>query len=61
MSYWSHNPELLDEITLKALPKKWRDKVESEEIDLYTVPEDIRDKAIIEGEKDYWAELSDRR
>lgn len=59
MSYWSHNPELLDEITIKALPDPWRDQVESGEIDLEDVPEKIRDKAMLEGERDYWADKID--
>ena len=59
MSYWSHNPELLDKITIKALPEEWRDLVESGGIELYDVPENIWDKAIIEGKKEYWAGLAD--
>lgn len=55
MSYWSHNPELLDEITTEALPEEWREKVESGEIELIEVPVEIRDKAMLEGEKEYWA------
>ena len=54
MSFGSHNPELLDEITTKALPEEWRDKVELGEMDLYDVPEAIRDKATLEGERDFW-------
>ncbi|GAG53999.1 unnamed protein product [marine sediment metagenome] len=54
MSYWSHNSELLDEVTIKALPEEWRNKVESDEIDLDDVPEDIWDKAMLEGTQDYW-------
>ena len=59
MSYWSKNPELLDEITIKALPEEWKDKVESGELDLYDMPEDIRDKAMLEGEREYWADKTD--
>ena len=59
MSYWSKNPELLDEITIKTLPEEWKDKVESGEIDLLDVPEPIRDKAMLEGERDYWGGLAD--
>lgn len=54
MSYWSHSPELLEEITIRFLPKEHREKVEKEEIDLYDVPQDIRAKAMLEGEQDYW-------
>ena len=59
MSYWSNNPELLDEITIKALPEEWREEVEEGNIELYDVPEDIRDKAMLEGEQEYWAGLAD--
>ena len=59
MSFGSHNPELLDEITIKALPKGWREKVESGEIDLYDIPEKIRDKAMLEGEADFWGSQID--
>lgn len=59
MSYWSNNPELLDEITIKFLPTKYKDKVESGEIELDDVPETIRDKAMDEGERDYWGGLVD--
>jgi len=58
MSYWSDNPELLEEITIKALPEEWKAKVENEEIDLYDVPNDIFDKAMLEGERNYWAEIA---
>jgi len=54
-SFWSNNVELYDEITIKALPDKWRNKVESGEIDICDVPEDIRFRAACEGEKDFWA------
>jgi len=59
MSFGSHNPELIDEITTKSLPKIWKNKVESEEIDLYDVPEKIRNKALIEGEADFWGSQID--
>jgi len=55
MSYWSKNPELLDEVTIKCLPDEWREKVDSGEIELDAVPEKIRDKAMDEGVEDYWA------
>jgi hypothetical protein len=55
MSYWSHNPELLDEITVEALPDEWRNKIDAGEIELLDVPEEIRDQAMLKGEKDYWA------
>jgi len=54
-SFWSNNVELYDEITIKALPDEWRDKVESGEIDIVDVPEDVRFKAACEGEEDFWA------
>lgn len=55
MSYWSKNPELLDEITIKFLPKEWREAMEEGIIELEDVPEKIRDKAMDEGVIDYWA------
>ena len=60
MSYWSSNPELLEEITTKALPEEWRNKVENEEIDLYDIPEDIFYKAMLKGEREYWTRLAER-
>ena len=54
MSYWSHNPELLDEITIAALPEPWKQRVEDGEIELGDVPEKIYDKAMMDGEADYW-------
>lgn len=59
MSFGSHNPELLDEITIKALPEEWKDKVESGEIDICDVPEKMRDKAMLEGEADFWGSQID--
>jgi len=53
--FWSNNVELYDEITTKALPEEWRGKVESGEIDICDVPEDVRFRAACEGEADYWA------
>jgi len=55
MSHWSNNPELYDEITIAALPGGWRGRIESGEIELKDVPEDIRYEAAIEGEREYWA------
>jgi len=59
MSYWNNNPELLDEITLNSLPEEWKEKVESGEIALYDVPEDVISKAMSEGEREYWADQID--
>lgn len=59
MSYWSHNPELLDEITINFLPNEYREKVENGEMDLRDVPEKIRDKAMLDGEADYWGSKID--
>ena len=59
MRFWNNNVELYDEITIKALPDKWKDGIESGEIDLSDVPEDIRYKAAIEGERDFWASRVD--
>jgi len=59
MSFGSHNPELLDEITTKFLPKKWKNKVESEKIDLCDVPNKTVNKAMDEGLADYWGSQID--
>ncbi len=59
MSYWSHNVEKLDEITINFLPEPWKTQVELGEIELYDVPDDIKFKAMREGEEDYWAGLTD--
>lgn len=55
MSYWSHHPEELDEVTTNFLPEPWKSQVENDEIGLSDVPEDIRFKAMDEGVEDYWA------
>jgi hypothetical protein len=60
MSYWSHNPELLEEITIKFLPEPWKSQVENGDILLSEVPSDIHDKAMLEGEKDYWGDQIDK-
>lgn len=57
--FWSNHPELYDEITINHLPEEWKEKVENG-MDLYEVPEDIRFKAAMEGEREYWAGLVDR-
>ncbi len=57
--FWNNNVELYDEVTIKALPDEWKDKVELGEVDLYDVPEDIRFKAAREGEADFWASQVD--
>lgn len=57
--FWSNNVELYDEITIKALPDEWKDKVESGEVEIWDVPEDIRYKAAIKGERDFWASRVD--
>ena len=59
MSFGSHNPELLDEVTTKFLPKKWKGKVKSGKIDLCNLPIKTVDKAMDEGLADYWGTLID--
>ena len=59
MRFWNNNPELYDEITIKFPPDEWKDKIESGEIEICDVPEDIRYKAAIEGERDFWASRVD--
>ncbi len=58
MSYWNKHPEKLDEITIDFLPEPWKTQVKSEEIELCDVPEDVRFKAMQEGEEDYWAGIT---
>jgi len=60
MSYWNKHPEKLEEITIDFLPEPWKTRVKSEEIELDTVPEDIRFKAMTEGTEDYQANLVDQ-
>jgi hypothetical protein len=59
MSYWSHHPELLDEITIKFLPEPWKSRVENDEIELFDVPCKIMYKAMDEGTEDYWGSKID--
>lgn len=54
MSYWSDNPELLDEITTNFLPEPWKTQVEEGRVELNDIPEKIRNKAMLEGEQDFW-------
>jgi len=60
MRYWNDQPELYDEIVTNALPEPWKSKVQNEEITLDDIPNDIRFKAAIEGEQDYWGDLTDQ-
>lgn len=53
--FWNNNVELLDKITIECLPEEWKEKVESGEIELYDVPNDIVSEAMLEGERDFWA------
>ena len=59
MSYWSHHPEKLDEITAASLPEPWRSRCEDGEIDLDDVPASLRDKAMDDGIADYWGSKID--
>ena len=58
MSYWSHNPEKLKEVTINALPEPWRTEVKSYDILLDDVPDDIRHKAMMKGTEDYFADMT---
>ena len=59
MSRWAaNNPELYDELATRALPDPWREKVESGEIEIRDVPEDIQQQAYTDGEVDYWDGLA---
>lgn len=59
MSFWSHNIELMDEITAKNLPEPWYTRVMEGAIELYDVPEKVRDGAFIGGEREFWADRVD--
>lgn len=60
MSYWSHHPEKLEEITIEHLPPKWKSMVNSEKIELDEVPEKIRFKAMDEGIVEFHSDLIDQ-
>lgn len=59
MSYWSHNPELLEEVTIKYLPEPWKSQIEIGDINIGDVPSDIVDRAMAQGTESYWADLVD--
>ena len=59
MSYWSHHPEKLEEVTTNCMPEPWKSQVENGDIDFYDVPDDIKFKAMKEGTEDYWATIAD--
>lgn len=55
MSYWSHNPELYDDLCIRNLPRVWRECVEQGYVELESVPWDVRAKAYDRGEADWWS------
>jgi hypothetical protein len=59
MSYWSHHPEKLDEITMENLPEPWKTWVMDGSVALCDVPSEILDKAANYGEADYWGNKFD--
>jgi len=59
MSYWSHHPELLEEVTIECLPTEWKARVESGKITLDDVPDDLVQKAMMEGTEDHFASMAD--
>ncbi len=59
MSYWSHHPELLEEVTTDFMPEPWKSQVENGDVDFCDVPDDIKFKAMKEGTEDYWAIMAD--
>ena len=59
MSYWSNHIEEMEEIMKDNLPKPWKQKFESGEIDWDHVPVDVRLTAFEIGEPDYWGGLVD--
>lgn len=60
MSYWSHHPEELEEITIEHLPHPYKRMVKSGATRLRHVPQDIREKAMDEGVANYWAEKGEQ-
>ena len=50
MSFWSRNVELMEEMIEKNLPEPWHTEVTAGNIDLYDVPEDVREKAFASEE-----------
>jgi hypothetical protein len=59
MGWSDHNPELLDELTIKHLPQPWKKRVEDGVIELDQVPDVIRGKAMDEGLIDHHSSLID--
>jgi len=59
MSFWSDNVELADEITTDNLPEPWYTRVTEDGLDLYDVPEEIRDKAFNGGSADWFGDQID--
>jgi hypothetical protein len=59
MSYWSHNPELLDKITIKFLPDQYRTPIEQDAMDLGEVPDFVRLDAMEKAIEDYWGSMTD--
>jgi len=59
MSYWSHNPELLDEITTNFLPEPWKTKVLEGEILCSDIPNEILLPVVTKAVEDYWGSMID--
>ncbi len=59
MSYWSHHPELLEEVTTNFIPEPWKSQVENGDVDFYDVPDDIKFKAMKEGTEDWFGMMAD--
>ena len=59
MSYWSHNVEELDRITIEALPEPWKSRCENGDIYVDDVPQSIRLNAMDIGIKNYWSDRID--
>lgn len=63
MSYWSHNPELLDEIIFAELERRGKVNIEEgmrEELDRVQKEDPkLFDDALLSGEREYWADKID--
>ena len=59
MSYWSHHPEELEQITVDNLPEPYKSMVENGEMDWEDVPQDVLFESMDEGVAEYWGNRID--
>jgi hypothetical protein len=58
MNVWKNKPELLEKVTLKALPDEYKKALNSGEIGLQDIPDDVMHRAMVKGTEDYLACLT---